>query len=87
MRDIAQRVVKQLGLDYLITMVSGGGSGNCEVVMWDRPRNSYFSIRLTGTLEKDEERLAEEIREQLAQRNASHTLANDRRPTRRWPAA
>ena len=41
-----RRVVRELGLDYLITMVSGGGSGNCEVVMWDRPRNSYFSIRV-----------------------------------------
>ncbi len=87
MRDIAQRVVRELGLDYLITMVSGGGSGNCEVVMWDRPRNSYFSIRVRRTLGKNGDQLAEDIREQLRQRITSHKLADDRRPVRRWPAA
>ena len=87
MRDIAQRVLKELGLDYLITMVSGGGSGICEVVMWDRPRNSYFSVRVRQTPEKSGDRLAEEIREQLRQRISSHKLSDDRRPSRRWSAA
>ena len=85
MRDIAQRVLKELGLDYLITMVSGGGSGSYEVVMWDRPRNSYFSVRVQQTPEKSG--LADEIREQLRQRISSHKLSDDRRPARRWSAA
>ena len=87
MRDVAHAVLRELDLDYRITLVSGGESGNYEIVMWDRPRNSYFSIRFRWTSEMSREVVAEVIRTQLRQRSAAHRLADDRRPARRWSAA
>ena len=46
MREIARGVLLELDLDYAITLVSCGASRNYEIVMWDKPRDSYFSIRL-----------------------------------------
>ena len=45
MRDVAQSALRALNLDYAITTISVGASRNYEIVMWDKPRNSYFSIR------------------------------------------
>ena len=44
MRDIARSALRELDLDYAITLVSSGASRTYEIVMWDKPRNSYFSI-------------------------------------------
>jgi len=87
MREVAQRVVDELDLDYAITMVSGGESGNYEIVMWDRPRNSYFSVRFSWSPDLAEDVVATMIRNQLHERIASHDLVGDRRPVRRWSAA
>jgi len=87
MRDIADTILPELGLDYRITLVSGGESGNYEIVMWDRPRNSYFSVRVTRTGEASHDDIADSIRVQLRQRIAAHSLSDDRRPVRRWSVA
>ncbi len=87
MRDIANSILAELDLDYQITLISGGESGDYEIVMWDRPRNSYFSLRLEGTTERPPDMVAESIRAQLRERIAAHTLSDDRRPVRRWSVA
>ena len=87
MRNVAQAVIDELDLDYRITMVSGGESGNHEIVMWDRPRNSYFSVRFTWSPGLTIGDVAGTIRDQLRERIASHDLVGDRRPARRWSAA
>ena len=51
MRDIANSILAELDLDYQITLISGGESGDYEIVMWDRPRNSYFSCTAPGSLD------------------------------------
>ena len=82
MRDVAQAVLSELDLDYAITLVSGGESGNYEIVMWDRPRNSYFSVRFKWSAQMSNVEVADDIRAQLLQRIASHTRVKDRRPLR-----
>ncbi len=87
MRDVAAAVLTALDLDYQITFVSGGESGNYEIVMWDRPRNSYFSVRFRWSSETSRDEVASAIRAQLRQRIAAHGLSDDRRPVRCWSAA
>jgi len=87
MRDIADTILTELGLDYRITLVSGGESGNYEIVMWARARNSYFSVRVARTSEASRDVIADSIRAQLRQRIAAHSLSDDRRPIRRWSVA
>ena len=87
MRDIADTILTELGLDYRITLVSGGENGNYEIVMWDRPRNSYFSVRVARRSETPRDVVADSIRAQLRQRIAAHNLSDDRRPVRRWSVA
>ncbi len=87
MRDIVDTILTELGLDYRITLVSGGEGGNYEIVMWDRPRNSYFSVRVRRTNEAPRDVIADSIRGQLRERIAAHNLSDDRRPVRRWSVA
>ena len=70
MKDVAVAVLSELNLDYTITLVSGGESGNYEIVMWDRPRNSYFSVRFKWTPQMSRVAIADDIRVQLLQRIA-----------------
>ena len=81
-RDVANQVVAELGLDYGVTLVSAGESGNCEIVMWDRPRDCYFSMKLTWTPNAAVEDVAGVIRERLQQRLRSTGPGEDRRPIR-----
>ena len=83
MREIAGRVVRELGLDYTVTLVSGGESGKYEIVMCDRPRESYFTLKLTWDRNDSLENLADVIRARLHERLSSHDRASDRRPVRR----
>ena len=64
-------VVTKLKLHYTITLISIGRSGTCEIVMWDRPRDSYFSIRLHRAAGTSDEIVAQEIEDQLRQRLAA----------------
>lgn len=83
MRDIADTILRELGLDYRITLVSGGESGNYDIVMRDRPRNSYFSVRVARTNEASGDVIADSIRAQLRQRITAHRVSDDRHPVRR----
>ena len=87
MKQVATDVVRRLGLNYVVTMVSQGESGNCEIVMWDKPLNSYFSVRLRRCAETSVGGLEQEIESQLRHRLAvlsSGALKGlaDRRPRR-----
>ena len=68
MRQIALDVVKTLKLNYELTLISNGESRKCEIVVWDKPRNCYFSIHLRWTEGESAETLATEIEGQLRQR-------------------
>ena len=86
MRKIAMTVLQQLDLDYGVTLVSGGASGKYEIVMWDKPRDSYFSIRLIWERDAPTTTVAEQIKAQLRQRLAVlHSSCDgfaERRPRR-----
>ena len=82
MREIAGQVVRELGLDYAVTLVSGGESGNYEIVMCDRPHGSYFTLKLRWEQTDPVENLAETIRSRLQERLASNSRELDRRPVR-----
>ena len=87
MKELAQRILEELNLDYAVTLVSSGEHGTYEIVMWDRPRDSYFSLRLTAPADEPAVTLSARIRAQLERRLASQDYRTDRRPNRRWPAS
>ena len=71
MREIAAAAVQELDLDYTVTFVSGGASRNYEIVMWDRPHNTYFSIRLNWEPDASRDVVAGRIKTQLRRRARS----------------
>ena len=68
MRELTAAVVRELDLDDGVTLVSGGASRNYEIVMWDRPHNTYFSIRLNWDPHTPDDALADGIKRQLLER-------------------
>lgn len=68
MRDMARSALRDLNLDYDITLISGGKSRNCEIVMWDKRRDSYFTIRVRWDAGLSRERMADRITQQLISR-------------------
>ncbi len=85
MREVARSALSKLNLDYAITSISGGGSRNYEIVMRDKPRNSYFSIRVrweTGLSREDmTERVVQQLTERLAVWRAGRVRSfGERRP-------
>ena len=82
MREVAHRVVRELGLDYTVTLVSGGENGHYEIVMCDRPHGSYFTLKFTWDQNDPRRDLADIIRSQLHERLASNDSEMDRRPVR-----
>ena len=71
MRDIARSALCELKLDYAITLVSSGASQNHEIVMWDKSRNSYFSIRVHWEVGLSREHMTERVVQQLTGRLAA----------------
>ena len=67
MRELAVDVVHKLKLDYTITCISSGET-RWEIVMWDRPRDRYFTVRGKKGVGPLGEDAAEEIERQLTQR-------------------
>ena len=87
MRDIARSALRELDLDYAITLVSSGASRNYEIVMWDKPRNSYFSIRVHWEPGLSREQMTERVVQQLTGRLAAWRSGDvsdfgERRPRR-----
>ena len=70
MRDVAHSALRALHLDYAITSISVGASHNYEVVMWDKHRNNYLSIRTRWETGFSREQMTAAVVQQLARRLA-----------------
>ena len=68
MRDMARSVRRDLHLDYAITRISTGKSRNYEIVMWDKPRDSDFTIRAKWDAGLSRQRMTERLTQQLRSR-------------------
>ncbi len=87
MRDMARSALRGLNLDYAITLVSVGESRHCEIVMWDKPRDSYFTIQVKWDVGLSRERMTEQVTHQLtsrlaALRSGDGSRFGERRPRR-----
>ena len=78
MREVARSALRTLNLDYAITKISGGPNKNYEIVMWDQPRNSYFSIRVCWEAGLSREQLTQRVVQQFAERPAAWRIADVR---------
>jgi hypothetical protein len=65
------RRICDLNVDYAITLISGGKSRNYEIVMWDRPGDSDFTIRVTWDAGLSRQRMTERVTQRLASRLAA----------------
>ena len=68
MREIAAAALRELDLDYVVTFVSGGASRKYEIVMWDKPHNTYFSIRFNWEPDTSRDAVVSRIKTQLRER-------------------
>ena len=86
MRKIASAAIQELQLDYTVTLVLGGASKNVEIVIWDKTRDSYFSLKLACEPGTPAETITTRIKDQLRRRLAALHSGNDtfreRRPLR-----
>ena len=86
MREIAGRAIQELDLDYTVTLVSGGATKNFEIVIWDKPRGSYFSLSLTCEPGTPADTMVARIKGQLNKRLAALRFGNstfrERKPQR-----
>ena len=85
MREVVQSALRQLDLDYAITSISGGTSQDYEIVMWDKPGNSYFSIRVPWKTSLSREYTADCIVQQLTDRLAEWRTVRVRGQGKRRP--
>ena len=86
MMQVALNVLKNLKLNYTITMISCDENAKYELVMLDRPRNSYFSIHLCGDAATSAEHCAQEIEGQLRQRLTALASGADSGFSERMPS-
>ena len=68
MREVARTALRKLDLDYAITLISCGASHNYEIVMFDKQRDSYFSIRVHWEIGLSREQRTEHVVQQLTAR-------------------
>ncbi len=82
MRDMARSALCDLHLDYAITLISSGKSRNYEIVLWDKPRDSYFTIRVTWDAGLARQQMTERVTQQLTSRLATGdgSRFDERRP-------
>ncbi len=78
MRAVVHSALRELSLDYAISSVSVGASYHYEIVLWDRPRNSYFSIRVHWETGLSRGRMTERVVQQLTGREAAWRAAHVR---------
>ncbi len=71
MKEVAHSALRKLELDYAINSISVGASHNYEIVMWDKPRNSHFSLRVHWETGLSRERMTERVVQQLTERLAA----------------
>lgn len=71
MRALARSALRNLDLDYVVTLVSGGRGRSYEIVMWDKPRDSYFTIRVTWDAGLSRANMTRRVTQQLTARLAA----------------
>ena len=76
MREVVRSALRTLDLDYAITSISAGASKDYEIVMWDKPRNSHFSIRVRWESGRSREDMIERVVQQLTERSAAWRIAD-----------
>ena len=64
--------------DYAISSIFVGPHQRYEIVLWDRPRNSYFSIRERWDIGVSREQMINRIVQQLRDRVAAWRVADVR---------
>ncbi len=87
LRYMARSALRDLDLDYVVTLISGGRSRNYEIVMWDKPRDSYFTIHVKWDARLSRERMTQRVTQQLTSRLAALRAGDasrfdERRPSR-----
>ena len=84
MKTTVCEVLRDLDLDYQVTMISGGQGGKCEIVLSDPSRGSYFSIKCRWVDGDPPEPVAQEVKRQLVARLDQHLPErfSERRPVR-----
>ena len=87
MRDLARSVLRDLHLDYAITLISSGRSRNYEIVMWDKPRDSYFTIRVMWDAGLSRQGMTERVTQQLTSRLAALRSGDGSRFDERRPVS
>ena len=74
MRKVTQSAIRELNLDYAIKSISVGENHHYKIVMWDRTRNSSFSIWAHWEAGLSRELITQRVVQQLERRlAASHT--------------
>ena len=68
MRKVAQSALRELNLDYAIKTISVGESHHYKIVMWDRTRNSSFSMWTHWEAGLSRQHMIERVVQQLARR-------------------
>ena len=77
-RNVAHWALHELGLDYAISSIVVGPSRGYEIVLWDRPRNSYFSIRERWDIGVSREQMISRIVHQFRERVSAWRVADVR---------
>ena len=77
-RTVAHWALHELDLDYAISAIFVGPHQRYEIVLWDRPRNSYFSIRERWDIGVSREQMINRIVQQLRDRVAAWRVADIR---------
>ena len=77
-RNVAHWALHELDLDYAIISIFVGPSHQYEIVLWDRPRNSFFSIRGRWDTGLSHEHMIIRMVQQLRERVSAWRLADVR---------
>ena len=71
MTRIVHAALRVLNLDYTIMLISVGAGKHYEIVMWDKPRNSYFLMRVRWDTGFSLEGMTRRVVQQLAERSTA----------------
>jgi len=85
MKETARQVILELGRDYTVTLVSGGKSGNCKILMCDRLRGNCLTLKLRWEWTDPVDNLAGTICSRLHEQRSLNSRELDRRPVRGGP--
>ena len=77
-RNVAHWALHELDLDYAISSIVVGPSHHFEIVLWDRARNSHFSIRGRWDTGLSREHMTNRMVQQLRDRVSAWRLADVR---------